>query len=191
MFDLLKAIGPIYWFVLITQSTSIKKVIRSSQLRFPYVAFNTSHLKKCRLERLPLARKGSSPHRTLHPLKSSLKHILIRSKSKRRLPVPHARPPRAESGPGPRCPRCRRSLPGRAAPAAAASAALLAGGQAISASRWSPDSICSSSAIYSTSGQKQGASSINITLICKDIFARLDRLMLHRAFKGCGDKERQ
>lgn len=99
-----------------------------------------------------------------------------------------------EMAPSRRCarpPPAPAPFPGGAAPASAASAELLAGGQAISASRRSPDSICSSSAIYSTSGQKQGASSINITLICKDIFTRLDRLMLHRAFKGCGDKQQR
>lgn len=66
----------------------------------------------------------------------------------------------------------------------ASSTELLAGSQPISISQWSSDSICSSSAIYSTSGQKQGANSINITLICKDIFTSLDRLMLHWALKA-------
>lgn len=102
MFDSLKAIGPIYWFVLITQSASIKKVIRSSQLRFPYVAFNTSHLKKCRLERLPLARKGSSPHRTLHPPLTSIFWST------------------ANTSDGSPCPRGQRAAPARAAPAPAA-----------------------------------------------------------------------
>lgn len=66
----------------------------------------------------------------------------------------------------------------------ASSTELLAGSQPISISQWSSDSICSSSAIYSTSGQKRGANSINITLICKDIFTSLDRLMLHWALKA-------
>lgn len=65
----------------------------------------------------------------------------------------------------------------------ATSTELLAGSQPISLAQWNSDSICSSSAIYSTSGQKQGASSINITLICKDIFTGLDRLTLHRLSK--------
>lgn len=48
----------------------------------------------------------------------------------------------------------------------------------------SSDSICFSSAMYSTSGQKQGASNISIILICKDIFTRLDRVMLLPALKA-------
>ena len=65
----------------------------------------------------------------------------------------------------------------------AMSTEFLAGSQPISVAQWNSDSICSSSAVYSTSGQKQGARSINITLICKDIFTGLDRLMLHRLSK--------